>query len=181
MTEQHRVFISYHHAADQAYKNKFVQLFSNIMVDWSVRLGDIPDGLTTETIRQKIRDEWLRESTVTVVLIGQQTWQRKHVDWEVGSSLRNTAKNPRSGLLGVLLPSYPAARANTYDVHTIPPRLADNLGESNSFGKIVTWTENPSEMRNWIHDAFIRRNQSPPPNNSRDSFINNRTGNRWPH
>ncbi len=59
MTARHKVFISYHHAADQAYKHRFVQLFSSIMVDWSVRLGDIPDGLATEVIRQRIRDEWL--------------------------------------------------------------------------------------------------------------------------
>lgn len=179
MSERHKVFISYHHAGDQYYKDRFVQLFSSIMVDWSVRLGDIPDGLATETIRQKIRDEWLRDSTVTVVLVGAQTWQRKHVDWEIGSSLRNTTYNPRSGLLGVLLPSYPRAQAGYFDPHTIPPRLADNLGQENSFASIINWTESPVEMQDWIHRAFVRRTKEPPPNNSRDSFAYNRSGSRW--
>ena len=179
MADRHRVFISYHHAIDQGYKNHFVQLFSPIMLDWSVRLGDIPDGIATETIRQKIRDEWLRDSTVTVVLIGQQTWQRKHVDWEIGSSLRHTVKNPRSGLLGILLPTYPFPGPNKYNPQTIPPRLADNLGQNNSFARIINWTENPTEMQRYIHDAFTRRHQEPAPNNGRTSFINNRSGSQW--
>jgi hypothetical protein len=179
MSDRHKVFISYHHAADQAYKDLFVRQFSQVIVDWSVRLNDIPDGLATETIRQRIRDEWLRDSTVTVVLIGQQTWQRKHVDWEIGSSLRSTMYNPRSGLLGVLLPTYRAPRPGHYDPYTIPPRLADNLGAPNSFGRIVSWTDNPIAMQAHIHEAFIRRNQEPPPNNGRDSFRNNRSGEQW--
>ena len=33
-------------------------------------------------MRQKIRDEYIRDATVAIVLIGPRTWQRKHVDWE---------------------------------------------------------------------------------------------------
>ena len=179
MSYKHKVFISYHHAQDQFYKNRFVELFSHVMVDWSVRLGDIPDGLATETIRQKIRDEWLRDSTVTVVLVGAKTWQRKHVDWEIGSSLRNTMYNPRSGLLCVILPTYPRPAFGDYDPHTIPPRLADNLDGDKPFAKIINWTENAELMQAWIHAAFLRRNQEPPPNNSRPFFSRNRSGDRW--
>ena len=52
--------------------------------------GDIDDSLATDTIRQRIRDNFIRDATVTVVLIGPCTWQRKYVDWEIGSSLRAT-------------------------------------------------------------------------------------------
>ena len=82
-TPRHRVFISYYHE-DQQYKDWFVQFMRNDLVDESVGDGDINDeSLATETIRQYILD-----ATVTVVLIGPCTWQRKHVDWEIGSSLR---------------------------------------------------------------------------------------------
>lgn len=60
------------------------------MISKSVRIGDIDPNLATDTIRQKIRDEYLRGSTVTVVLVGPETWQRKHVDWEIGASIRHT-------------------------------------------------------------------------------------------
>src|SRR6478735_9853046 len=106
----HKVFISYHHSEDEAYKKRFEILFAKdkeIIINQSVQIGDIDPNIKTETIRQKIRDEYLRDSSVTVVLVGKYTWQRKHVDWEIGSSIRDTELNPRSGLLGIFLPTYP--------------------------------------------------------------------------
>lgn len=179
MTRKHKVFLSYHHENDQAYKDQFVKLFYQILVDWSVGDGDIDDNLSTETIRQKIRDEWLRDSTVTVVLIGAETWKRKHVDWEIGSSLRDTAKNPRSGLLGVLLPSYPRPAPGKYNPQTVPPRLWDNVQDPPAYANIYGWTESRQHMQDWIHTAFLRRTKEPPPNNSRVSFGQNRRGDSW--
>ncbi len=127
---RHKVFVSYHHARDQSYRDRFERLFAydhDIMVSRSVQIGDIPANLTTETVRQKIRDEYLRESTVTVVLIGAETWQRKHVDWEIASSIRHTEFNLRSGLLGILLPSYQKPAPGKHQSSTIPPRLHDNI------------------------------------------------------
>lgn len=179
MTNRHKVFVSYHHANDQAWRDKFEKLFVDqhgIMVSKSVQIGDIPDNLMTEAIRRRVRDEYLRDSTVTVVLIGAETWKRKHVDWEIGSSIRNTMYNPRSGLLGILLPSYPGYATNSYDPKTIPPRLNDNI--ECGFAKIYKWSNNPAEVQQWIHEAFLRRNQVNP-DNSFPNFINNRSGNGW--
>ena len=111
MTQQqsprHKVFVSYHHD-DQTYKDRFVRAMGADIVDHSVADGDIDDtNVAVDTVRQKIRDEFIAEATVTVVLIGPCTWQRKHIDWEIGSSLRDTKNNPRCGLLGILLPNHP--------------------------------------------------------------------------
>lgn len=178
MVDRHKVFISYHHDLDQSYKDRFTKQFGHVLVDWSVRIGDIVDGLATETIRQKVRDEWLRESTVTVVLIGRDTWQRKHVDWEIGSSLRNTQFNPRSGLLGILLRTN-VRQPGVYDPGTVPPRLADNLAGTDAFAKLYAWSEDASAVQGWIHDPYVRRDRAPWPNNGRESFARNRTGSRW--
>ena len=95
-----KVFISFYND-DQDYKDRFVQKARNVIVDKSVDTGRIDDtSLKVATIRQRIRDDYIRDATVTIVLIGPCTWQRKHVDWEIGSSLRKTKKNPRCGLLG---------------------------------------------------------------------------------
>lgn len=176
---RHKVFVSYHHARDQAYRDRFEWLFADgydIMVSKSVQIGDIPLNLTTETVRQKIRDKYLRDSTVTVVLIGAETWQRKHVDWEIASSIRHTAFNPRSGLLGILLPSYQKPAPGKYQPSTIPPRLHDNI--ECGFASIHDWSESPMEVSTWIHDAFLRR-YSETPNNSFPTFAHNRTGFEW--
>lgn len=179
---RHNVFVSYHHANDQYYRNKFEEIFSNqydIMVSKSVQIGDIDPSLKTETIRQKIRDEYLRDSTVTVVLIGSETWKRKHIDWEIGASIRQTQFNPRSGLIGILLPSYHdyhSIQYGKYNKNTIPPRLSDNL--DCEFAKIYEWSDNPYDVQQWIHDASQRRNRIDP-DNSLDSFVNNRSGSKW--
>ena len=110
---RHRVFISFHHE-DQFYKDWFVRMMGDDIVDESVEDGDIDDNrLPTERIRQIVRDEFIRDATVTVVLIGPCTWQRKHVDWEIGSSLRETQRNSRCGLLGILLPNHPSYEKKT--------------------------------------------------------------------
>ena len=49
--------------------------------------GDISDELSDARIREKIRDEYLRDSTGTIVLVGTETKRRKHVDWEIYSSM----------------------------------------------------------------------------------------------
>lgn len=176
---RHNVFVSYHHGNDQYYREKFENLFSNtydIMVSKSVQIGDIDSSLPTERIRQKIRDEYLRDSTVSVVLIGSETWKRKHVDWEIGSSIRQTQYNSRSGMIGILLPNYPRDDITKYNPYTIPPRLYDNI--ECGFSKIYNWDDRPYEVQQWIHEAFERRNKINP-DNSFQSFTNNKSGNRW--
>ena len=203
---RHRVFVSYYHNDDQYHRNLFEGMFSDyhdIMVSESVEIGDIDDTrLSTDQIRQIIRDKYLRKSTVTVVLVGERTWQRKFVDWEIGSSLRQTEYNPRSGLLGILLPTFPChtvlsgtlrpalwvpttdirtisenGRLLSYDSRRIPPRLHDNV--ERGFAKIYPWSDAPDTVQSWIHEAFKRRDKNPPPDNSYPSFKNNRTGERW--
>ena len=176
MSHKHKVFVSYHHDNDQGYRDDFEAILKDISVIKSVQMGDIDERLKTDTIRQKIRDEYLKDSTVTVVLIGEETWKRKHVDWEIGSSIRHTQNNPRSGLLGIILPTYPRKSTKEYNRYTIPPRLFDNI--DCGFAKIYNWSTNPDSIQKWIHEAFEQRFEKNP-DNSRLSFANNRSGSRW--
>lgn len=180
MSNRHNVFISYHHANDEYYKNEFERLFSGpygIFETKAVSDGDIdPYNIKTETTRQKIRDEYVRNATVTVVLIGTETWKRKYVDWEISTSIRATEYNSRNGLLGILLPTRADYNTLKFNPYTIPPRLYDNY--KCDFARIYDWNTNPSEVQKWIHSAFLQR-KDVDPNNSRDSFAKNRTGERW--
>lgn len=102
-----KAFVSYHHANDQWAKD-MLQSWAvdfNLFEDMSVDTNDIDDSLPTETIRCRIRDEYLRESTVTIVLVGLETKGRKHVDWEIYSSMRDGKINKKSGILVIQLPS----------------------------------------------------------------------------
>ena len=193
MSQRHKVFVSYHHANDQEYREYFEEMFSSfhdIMISQSVQIDDIDTDLSDDRIRQVIRDDYLSDSTVTLVLIGSQTWQRKHVDWEIASSIRDTKHNSRSGLFGILLPTYkPNPRvlslldyirlkgtandsSRKYLDRTIPPRLSDNI--KCGFSKIYSWTDDPFEVQDWIHEAYVSRKQSKP-DNSYPTFKQNRS------
>ena len=175
-TPRHRVFISFHEQ-DIKYKEKFVHMMGKRIVDRSVDTGNIDDtGRKTDTVRQKIRDEYIRDATVTIVLIGPCTWQRKHVDWEIGSSLRDTRLNSRCGLLGILLPNHPNYKTRRIDTHLIPPRLADNSKGDDPYARVYRWPEpwTPAKIGEWIDRAFLRR-KGTPPTNKRDSFGRNWT------
>ncbi len=179
LAPKHRVFVSYHHANDQAYREAFERIFSQqheVMISTSVQIGDIDPCLPPERIRQIVRDEYLRDSTVTVVLVGTQTWQRKHVDWEISSSIRDTELNPRSGLLGILLPSFPMVDDMHFDKYTIPPRLYYNY--QCGFASIQKWSSAPCLVSQWIHQAYERR-QTVEPDQSYPSYSYNHTGIRW--
>ena len=76
----------------------------DIFVDKSIDTGDIPEGWDDEQIRTAIRDRYLRDSTVTIVLVGTDTKRRKHVDWEIHSSMYDGKVNKKSGILVVNLP-----------------------------------------------------------------------------
>lgn len=104
---RHRVFVSYHHANDQEYKAQLCRLSERYgaFVDYSVDTGGIDSDLPDQTIRQKIRDEYLRESTVTVLLVGTGSSARKHIDWELYSSMVDGEINRRSGIVVVQLPT----------------------------------------------------------------------------
>ena len=168
MTNNHRhnVFIS-HHDADREYKKWFTQMMGDFIVDMSVDEDDIDDtDLATETIRQEIRDGYIRQASVTIVLIGQCTWQRMHVDWEIHSSIRHNDYNRRCGLMGIWLPSHPDYRSAEYRDRLMPARLADNTEGNDPYALLYNWprlrARRREMVRELIDDALKRRRQTPP-------------------
>lgn len=184
----HRAFISYHHRNDQWAKDFLTdyaerhQLFHN----WSVDIGEIDPNLDDQTIRQKIRDEYLRDSTVTILLVGLETKERKHIDWEIYSSMVDGQKNKKSGIIVVNLPStgcssfhavhdgekallYPnvsnwitiserAEFERRYEY--VPPRIIDSLLKPGSRISVVNWdllVSDPEFLRFLVNSAAAFR------------------------
>ena len=184
----HKVFISYHHDLDQYYKNYLVWMGSEyeIFLDRSVDTGDISENLSDESIRRKIRDEYLRDSTVTVLLVGLETKKRKHIDWEIYSSMIDGQVNKKSGIFVVNLPStgntlvtashfgekeigYPqidtwvnvSTRAEYERRYPyLPDRIIDNLLKSEANISVTCWSkikDNPKILRFLINATFEDR------------------------
>ena len=178
---KHKIFISYYHEDDQEYKNRLSDALRSKAVDMSVREGDIEEeGLHIDEIRRRIRDCHISDATVTIVLIGPCTWRRKHVDWEISASLIDRPRNPRCGLMGLLLPTHPDYRKKPEDRNPrlMPPRLARNIGGDNPFAVVYDWPNNGlgRKMVPKIHTAFLRRKKTPWPDDGLEPFANNWRG-----
>ena len=178
---RHKVFISYYHNDDEEYKNRLVQALGTKFIDMSVSPGDIHDvSLPLDEVRRRIRDDHIADATVTIVLIGPCTWQRKHVDWEISASLIDRENNPRCGLLGILLPTHPDYRTADADrnLRLMPERLARTLGGRDPFALVYNWPRHRLSKKALpkIHKAFLRRNKTPWPDDSLTLFENNRQG-----
>lgn len=91
--------------------------------------GDIIDSNDADYIKRRIRETYLGNTSVTIVMIGKCTWARKFVDWEMASSLRDNPTAGRSGLFGITLHS-----AANYSSKKSPDRLNDNLMDNASPG-----------------------------------------------
>ena len=114
MVQRHKVFISYYHEDDQKYKEYLIEkkyfdfqkcVWEKIFEDCSVRDGDIDDtNLTDEQIRRKIRDEYIKDATVLILLCGKNTKKRKHIDWEIHAAMYDSEVNPQMGIIVINLP-----------------------------------------------------------------------------
>lgn len=185
----HKVFISYHHENDQWYKDQLVAMATQygLFIDHAVNTGDVSDKLDDQRIREIIRDEYLDDSTVTIVLVGTETKNRKHVDWEIYSSMYDGKENKKSGVIAIALPSirnhelciatsrgnaeerlYPICNWTPIRSRTeyeqawpwIPPRIVDNLFNSSAHISITSWKhimDDPNLLHELIELAFQDR------------------------
>lgn len=192
---RHKVFISYYHKDDQQYKNHLINMkefnsqtwqYQSIFDDYSVHENEIDDtGLTSEQIRCIIRDEYIKDATVLILLCGQNTRKRKHIDWEIHAAMYDSEKNPQMGILVVNLPSiYQNMISNSDREETImgeninwtplnkdinslknkyaylPERIIDNLAKDDVRISIVNWdviANDTNKFKELIDNAYNRR------------------------
>lgn len=182
----HKVFISYHHQNDQDYKDALIEYgrYYAAFIDKSVDAGQISENLTDQAIREKIRDDYLRDTTVTILLVGVETKWRKHVDWEIYSSMFDGVRNKKSGILVINLPTvpstyfqaaygeeekrliYPDVRSwVTIDTRVeherrfpnLPERIVDNLIAPKTYISVVPWERLTSNNLRFLIDATFNK------------------------
>jgi hypothetical protein len=156
----------------------------DIFVNRSVSLGDIDEEEEPQKIREIIRDEYLRDTSVLILLVGTETKNRKHVDWELYSSMRDSPRNGKSGIFIINLPStgtnnirashgeneknefHPNItewitindRTTYKEIYPyMPERVIDNLMSEKSYISIVNWDQihnNPENLRKMIELTY---------------------------
>lgn len=175
-----RCFISYHHD-DEREVQTFLDTYSNAEVFTHRALGldmanDIVDSHDTEYVMRRIRELYMQNTSVTIVMVGQNTWKRRYVDWEIAASLRNGFGNPANALLGIKLPSY------AYGIQRYPDRLNDNLNAEGvaagtpCYAQCIPYPTNSAELKAAIEVVYERRQtRSHLINNTRARFACNRS------
>ena len=130
-----------------------------------------------------------RLSTVTIVLVGTETKRRKHIDWEIYSSMYDGPVNKKSGILAICLPStggsavhaphgdrekelfpdiddwFSITSRSEYEKKYphMPPRIIDNLVGSRGKISVVPWgrvANSSNTLGTLIDVVFHGRSQS---------------------
>ena len=156
---RHKCFISYH-GADIDAVTAFVDQFSSVFIPRVVGASDsdhFKDPVNSQDedyIKQQIASKYMSDSSVTIVFVGACAWARKYVDWEIASSLRNSEKNKRNGLMAIT----PSDRSE----NKLPERFAKNWkSKEPSYATYNYYPTTSSALRGWIEDAYQARTTRP--------------------
>jgi hypothetical protein len=154
MTPQKRkVFIS-HFKGDRTEVGNFINTFGYVFIPKILGANDNDDFINstnTDYVMRRIRDKYLEDSSVTLVLIGSCTHSRRYVDWEIKSSLQQGQGTP-NGLLGIVLPSQ-------NNNALLPQRFKANWtkGHINCYARYKSYPRTDQELREYIEDAYLAR------------------------
>ena len=154
---KHRCFLSYH-SVDAPEVLAFVEQYGSVFTALSIGVsdsdGDIINSQDGDYIMDQIGSKYLTNSTVTILLVGQCTWSRKFVDWELYSSLRAGKVRTVNGLLAYQLPSVTGTRV------AIPQRLTDNhnaADPSKAYARYYVYPSSTFNVQSAVEDAFQAR------------------------
>jgi hypothetical protein len=193
-TPRHKVFISYYHADDQAYKDKLIQMkeydisrnqIVSIFDNYSVNEDEIDDtNMTDEQIRCEIRDNYIKNATVLILLCGENTRKRKHIDWEIHAAMYDSDYNPKMGILvinvdggnrqiacgkeeeNIIAPFTNWVQLNKdiatlkQDYPNLPDRIIANIARSDVSITVVNWNnicDDTNKIKRLIDSAYQRR------------------------
>lgn len=159
-----KVFISYHHHGDQPYYDHFTKTFGDAYdAFYDNSLERALDSDNTDYINQKIREEYIWGSSITIVLCGANTGKRKYVDWEIRSTLEY-----EHALLGIALPTITTSGSSLL----VPDRLADNW-QSGFAHWLSPYPQNPTQLQNAIEQAIQKSSNKSLIRNDREKMKRN--------
>jgi hypothetical protein len=180
----HKCFISFK-TEDFAYKKYILEEMDIDLVDKSLHEAINSDN--EDYIMRKIREDYLRDSTVTIHLIGAKSaesfgWEeQKYIKRELQASLYHGVGNTQNGILGIVLPSmystiyqgsgictrcgnshnYVAINNNTsvteFSYNYYIPNDKCAWGDDDRFCMLVKWEEFVNEPEKYIDAAFEKR------------------------
>lgn len=169
----HKTYLS-HHPDDQSQVGQFLEQFdylNNLAIHRPQ--GELEQDIEREDNKHKLihkmRQRYLKDSTVTLLLLGPCTYTQRSVDLELLASLhhgQDVMADPDedilpNGLVAVMLPHY--------QENGFPDRLNENLRVSETqpipYAKVIPYPDDKATLAAAIKEAYTRR-QTLLPNNT---------------
>lgn len=153
---RHKVFFSYH-VDDADEIEQLLDDYGHVCIPTVVGVTSDDDFVVsddTDYIMDRIREEYLAETTVTAVMVGECTWARRFVDWEVYASLREYKSYKRSGLIAITLPSVSNMKGRKP-----PARVEDNIDGDDGYSRWYKYPSSASSLRSIIETGFSYRTE----------------------
>jgi hypothetical protein len=136
---------------------KFIDKCSDVFIAKELGVYDDDDFIDSndgDYVMTQIREKYLSDSTITIVLLGTCTHSRRYIDWEIKSSLRQGSYTP-NGLIGIVLPSLSEAPY-------VPERFSANRDKDENdkcFAQYHWAPTSEEQFGRWIESAFNSRTQ----------------------
>lgn len=97
------VFVSYHHNGDARLRDSFERQLAGVIRSSSIFPGEI-QAPASELVAKRVMRDRIGNCDALVVLVGQQTFGRRWVDWEIRAALDPRIRGGRKPLIGALSP-----------------------------------------------------------------------------
>lgn len=138
-----KVFISYHHANEQQVVSDFSDTFSE---DYEVFTDNSVERAANSTdvdYLARVCRESIDGTSVTIVMVGEQTGCRKFIDWEIKYTLEC-----KHGLVAISRPDLDANDA------CLPERLKDNLPNGSGYAEWYKYPTSALGLKKIIDEAY---------------------------
>ena len=171
MAFRHDCFIVYH-PSDRELADAFVARFKDVFVPRARAVSD-DDGFVVGSeadrpgVLHEIREKYIWDASLTIVLTGACTWASRYVDWAIAAALEDDHVHPpptrgdpggrRTGLLGIRLASVAASAAAV-----VPERFADNVDAG--YAQFRGYPASSEELRYWVESARVMAQYGAPDN-----------------
>ena len=141
------LFISYYHV-DVYFKNKLRKIIGEHFKTKSSPLKygicDNHDKYTEEIIKNTT------ENNVFIVLVGNETFKSKNVDWEIDYGLHHN-----DCLMGLCLPTNNDYLKTCYNPKNLPEKLANNLYAG--YASYFDWTDDYNNLESYIETSLTNK------------------------
>lgn len=149
----YRCFLSYQ-SSDQTAAEEFVRTFNSERIRIAHRIKADAERFTpadpnSEDFVLRYRKLTLFQTDTLIVLLGEETWRDRIVDWEIACALLNSNGVQRCAVCAITLPG------SASKISRLPPRFHDNWNRQDGYARWFKYPEDSSHLQRMLAAAHV--------------------------